>query len=101
FAMLWKTLAQLAACDCLKIRMLGYHGELSRSMSQRQSATYERQSQTGTPSAPAKCAIAVSEVTTKSRFFKIAAVSTNAADSSRSGPKSTTGNPIVESCSAP
>src|SRR5437879_5850218 len=39
----------------------GYHGESSRPRSQRQSGTNGSASQTGTPSAPARCASAVSQ----------------------------------------
>ena len=42
-----------------KSRIVGYHGESSRSSSQRQSGENCSASQTGAPRAPAKCAIAV------------------------------------------
>ena len=64
-------------------RMVGYQRQSSPSSSQRQSGTCCRPTQTGRPSAPARCATDVSDVMTRSRHCITAAVSMNA-----SGPAS-------------
>ena len=69
---------QSPADRCRNNRIVGYQGESSRSTNQRQSGDAHSATQTGTPSAPARCAVAVSDVMTKSRFFITAAVSMNA-----------------------
>ncbi len=66
--------------------MVGYQGLSSRLRSQRQSEARLSSSQTGLPIAPAKCAIDVSTVTTKSRWEIRAALSSK---SRHSGMKST------------
>ena len=55
--------------------MVGYQGLSMRPVSQRQSGTAWSTTQTRTPSAPARCASAVSAVMTRSSPFSIAAVS--------------------------
>ena len=60
-----------------KIRIVGYHGLSSRSVSQRQSGVVDSAIQTGTPRAPARCATAVSDVMNRSRHVITAAVSMN------------------------
>ena len=72
-----KTPGQSPGLLCRKSRMVGYQGLSLRWSSQRQSGTSGSATHTGTPIAPAKWAIAVSEVITKSRFFMTAAVSMN------------------------
>src|SRR5580658_3128740 len=54
---------------------VGYQGQLLPSSSHRQSGRLKRSTQVGLPSAPARCAAALSIVTTKSRFAISAAVS--------------------------
>ena len=84
--------------------MVGYQGLSSRSSSQRQSGANGRATQTGTPSAPARWAMAVSEVMTRSRFFMTAAVSMKAPVVSSSRlPRSVTGKrpATARSCSRP
>src|SRR6266702_592951 len=60
---------------CRKSRAEGYQGLSVRSISQRQSAAYGRRTQTGFPILPAKCAIEVSTVITRSISAIWAAVS--------------------------
>ena len=60
-----------------KIRIVGYHGLSSRWVIQRQSGVVDSGIHTGTPSAPARWATAVSEVMNRSRFLSTAAVSMN------------------------
>ena len=54
--------------------MVGYHGLFSRFLIQRHSPAKGRSSQTGLPSAPAKCATAVSTLITKSSWATVEAV---------------------------
>ena len=61
---------------CRNSRMVGYQGVSSRPVSQRQSATCGNAVNTGRASAPARCAIEVSQVTTRSSFVISAAAST-------------------------
>ncbi len=56
-------------------RMVGYQGQSSRPISQRQSGTCLSASQIGRPSAPARWATPVSELMTRSQLSRIAAVS--------------------------
>jgi len=58
-------------------RIVGYHGESARSRSQRHSRHFSGHPDRR-PSAPAKCAIEVSQVTTRSRCDVTAAASTKA-----------------------
>ena len=83
-----------------KSRMVGYQGVSSRSRSQRQSEENCTATQTGTPSAPARWASAVSGVITRSRLRIKAAAS---ARSPSRRPRSTTGKrpAALSSCSAP
>ena len=69
------TVFQSPRLSCRNSRTVGYHGESSRSRNQRQSAALGRATQTSTPIVPARWARAVSDVTTRSMFFRIAAVS--------------------------
>src|SRR5215472_2933060 len=69
-----------------KSRIEGYQGLSSRPSSQRQSGANESSVHTGLPSAPARCAIAVSTEITRSSWLITAAVS---ATSSSAGDKST------------
>src|SRR5450830_949190 len=55
--------------------MLGYHGESSRSLSQRQSGVLASNVQVGLPKAPAKWTTEVSTLMIRSRFAMAAAVS--------------------------
>ncbi len=55
--------------------MVGYHGLASGSRPCRQSGSCGNMTKVGLPSAPARCATAVSQVTTTSRLAMIAAVS--------------------------
>ena len=69
-------------------RTPGYQGESVRSSIQRQSVSCGKSTQTGVPSPPARCAIAVSTVMIRSRFFIMTAVSIKRPLlSSKSGPK--------------
>src|SRR6266550_4766885 len=75
-ALTWlTTLAQSPREGWRNSRIVGYHGLSLRSSSQRQSAAACSMSQTGTPSAPARCATIVSTVMTRSRAAIVAAVS--------------------------
>ncbi len=82
-----------------KIRMVGYHGLSSRWVIHRQSGVVDSGIQTGTPSAPARWATAVSDVMNRSRFTSTAAVSRNGpVVSSSRRPRSVTGNfPFIAS----
>ena len=71
------TLGQWPISGCRNSRIVGYRGESARSRSQRHSASFFRATQTGCPKAPARCAIEVSQVTTRSRWAIAAAASTN------------------------
>ena len=62
-------------------RMVGYHGLSSRSSSQRQSFTQGSSTHVGLPSAPARCATAVSTVMTRSSASTAPAVSAKSASS--------------------
>ena len=75
--------------------------ESSRSRNHRQSALLPKATHTGFPNAPARWAMEVSLVMTKSRFMITAAVSMNGAEASNSGPKSTTANGISLKWSTP
>src|SRR2546422_6898400 len=55
-----RTLSQSPRLGCLNSRAVGYHGLSSRSCSHLQSAANGRSIHTGLPSAPARCAAAVS-----------------------------------------
>src|SRR6185312_4531827 len=91
-AMRSKTPFQLPGCDCRKSRMVGYQGLSSRSSIHRQSGAYESATQTLAPSAPARWAIAVSDVTIRSNLPMIAAVSRNAPSASGCGLNTWTAN---------
>ena len=68
--------------------MVGYQGESARPVSQRHSASLFSATQTGAARAPARWAIEVSQVTTRSRQVIAAAVSTNASGpASKSAPE--------------
>ena len=69
-----KTVRQSPGVGWRKIRMVGYHGLSARLWSQRHSPAKGSSSQTGLPSAPAKCAVAVSTLMTRSSCSMIAAV---------------------------
>ncbi len=71
--------SQSPAHACRKSRALGYHGESSRTSSQRQSAFEHSSTHTGRPIAPARCAPDVSMDMTKSSDAMIAAVSAKSA----------------------
>src|SRR6185437_3306277 len=58
--------AQSPGAGCRKSRMEGYHGESERPVIQRQSPSNGSSVHTGFPIAPAKCAITVSTVITRS-----------------------------------
>src|SRR6476659_4762580 len=97
------TLSQSPAVVCRKRRIVGYHGVCSPASIQRQSGTRLSATQIGTPSAPARWGVAVSDVTTRSRFCMIAAVSTKASPPSSKEPSVSTfmsGGSCV-SCSSP
>ena len=70
--------------DWRNSRIVGYQGLSSRSSSQRQSGEKGNATHTGAASAPARCATAVSDVITRSRFSITAAVSQNAPPASSS-----------------
>ncbi len=70
-----KTPAQSPRAVWRKSRIVGYQGESSRPAIQRQSGSSESATQTGRPSAPARWATAVSDVTTRSRPSMTAATS--------------------------
>src|ERR1700685_985522 len=72
------TVDQSPAIFWRKRRAVGYHGLSSRSRSQRQSGLRVSKIQTGLPSAPARCATAVSTVMTRSRLAIAAAGSAEA-----------------------
>ena len=78
FRISWKTPCQFPRSRCRNSRIVGYQGLSLRSSSQRQSGAKGSATQTGTPSAPARWATAVSQVITRSRFIITAAVSMNA-----------------------
>src|SRR2546422_4883318 len=61
-----RTLSQSPRLGCLNSRAVGYHGLSSRSCSHLQSAANGRSIHTGLPSAPARCAAAVSTLMTRS-----------------------------------
>ena len=85
-------------------RIEGYQGESRRSRSQRHSASFFNATQTGRPSAPARCAIEVSQVTTRSTCAMTAAASRKASGpASKSSPSDSTGNEsdAASSCSTP
>ena len=69
------TSAQSRLCRCRNRRAVGYHGQSSRPSSQRQSGAKASRIQVGRPSAPARWAILVSTVITRSRQLTSAAVS--------------------------
>src|SRR5262245_47756445 len=77
-AIRWKTAGQSPAAVWRNNRIVGYHGLSSQFKNQRHSGADASASQTGTANAPARWAIAVSELITRSRFFITAAVSMNA-----------------------
>ena len=66
---------QSPSFSCRNRRALGYHGLSSRPSIHRQSGAAATRIHTGTPSAPATCATAVSTVITRSRWRIAAAVS--------------------------
>ena len=74
-AMPWKTSSHQPGLVWRSSRMVGYQGLSSRSSSHRQSGEKGKAIQTGIPSAPARCAIDVSTLMTRSRLFITAAVS--------------------------
>ena len=74
-AIFLNTASQSPLAPWRKSRMLGYQGLFSRPSSQRQSGTLLSATKTGLPKAPARCAIAVSEVTMRSQFSMTAAQS--------------------------
>jgi len=99
-----KTSCQFPAAFCRKSRAAGYQGLSSRSSIQRQSGTRLSATQTGRPRAPARWAIDVSQVMTRSRLCMMAAVSRNAsAPLSKSSPGTSTmhGRVRPASCSVP
>ena len=65
---------------CRNSRAVGYHGLSSRSSIQRQSGTKGSNIHTGLPSAPARCATAVSTLMTRSSCVMTAAVSAKSAN---------------------
>src|SRR5215469_14390794 len=67
--------AQSPGAVCRNSRAVGYHGLSERSLNQRQSGLNGSSTHTGRASAPARCATAVSTVTTRSRLATAAAVS--------------------------
>ena len=67
------TLPQSPGAACRNRRVFGYQGVSPRSRNQRQSGTYFNAIQLGIPSAPARCAKAVSQLINRSQFSKIAA----------------------------
>src|SRR5205085_4169192 len=71
----WILVLQSPMCCCRNKRRLGYQGQSARSKNHRQSGTAARATHVGTPSAPPRWAIAVSEVITRSSTFITAAVS--------------------------
>ena len=94
----------LLRAGCLNSRIVGYHGLSVRSRSQRQSGEALSATHVGRASAPARCAIEVSEVMMRSRLAMIAAVSRKASGPrSSSSPRSSTRsrNGTSRSCSAP
>ncbi len=74
-AMRWNKPSQSPCLVWRKSRMVGYQGLSSRSLSQRQSATTDRASQTGKPRLPARWETAVSGVMIRSSWLATAAVS--------------------------
>ena len=70
-----KTPAQSPAAFWRNSRMVGYQGESVRSISQRQSGWSRSATQTGRPSAPARCAGAESDTIIRSRLAITAAIS--------------------------
>src|SRR5471030_582209 len=96
-----KTPAQSPSVFCRNNFMLGYHGLSLRPRNQRQSGTCFKATQTGRPSAPARCASAESKVITRSRLAITAALSRKASGSlSKSSPKHSTWGRVAN-CSAP
>jgi YD repeat-containing protein len=78
------TSSQSPSLICRNKRIVGYQGVSARSRSQRQSAIWASATQTGTLNAPARWAVAVSAVITRSKPCITAAVSRNAPPSASS-----------------
>src|SRR6185295_19131929 len=86
---------------CRNSRSVGYHGLSSRPSSQRKSAGCATITHTGLPSAPARCATAVSTQMTRSSWLTTAAVSLKSSSSPPTSTQSTPAGTIPAVAAAP